>query len=277
MEFKESLPKHADLAKTAIAFANDAGGELYIGVKGSPRTVIGLPENELMKIEEQIANIIFDKCYPAILPDISFLTVDDKHLIKVTIYPGSVPPYYLKEKGKMHGTCIRVGSSNRLADEMIIAGLERRRRNISFDAEIITEKSAVELNIDSFKNVFREKTGDPLDMNALRKMDLIKSMQGVDYPTNALVLFSDDDLRGSLFHFAKVECARFKGIKSEEFIDRKSIGSNIAFQAEEAYQFVLRHINQGAMAWAQKWRETPIKTPIKTPKKRPKKRQKMKV
>ena len=30
LEFKESLPERADLAKTIIAFANDAGGELYI-------------------------------------------------------------------------------------------------------------------------------------------------------------------------------------------------------------------------------------------------------
>jgi predicted HTH transcriptional regulator len=30
LEFKETLPEHADLAKTVIAFANDAGGELLI-------------------------------------------------------------------------------------------------------------------------------------------------------------------------------------------------------------------------------------------------------
>jgi len=48
-------------------------------------------------------------------------------------------------------------------------------------------------------------------------------------------------------HFAKVECARFKGTSSEEFIDQKSIYSNISTQAEEAYNFVLRHINKGAI------------------------------
>lgn len=39
---------------------------------------------------------------------------------------------------------------------------------------------------------------------------------------------------------------RFKGTSSDEFIDQKSILSNIAVQAEEAYNFVLRHINKGA-------------------------------
>lgn len=46
-------------------------------------------------------------------------------------------PYYLKDKGKLKGTYIRVGSTNKLADETIIAELERRRRNISFDSEVV--------------------------------------------------------------------------------------------------------------------------------------------
>lgn len=140
LEFKETLPEHADLANTIIAFANDAGGELYIGVRNNPREIVGLPEEELVKIEEQISNIIFNRCYPAILPDITFLTDEDKHIIRVTIYRGSTPPYYVKDKGKLKGTYIRVGSSNRLADEEIISELERRKRNVSFDSELLMEK-----------------------------------------------------------------------------------------------------------------------------------------
>ena len=157
-----------------------------------------------------------------------------------------MPPYYLKEKGKFQGTYIRVGSSNRKADEPIIAELERRKRNISFDSELVVDKPANALQIDSFKTIFQEKTGDVLNTQVLKKMELIQKMQGVEYPTNALVLFSDDELRNSIFHYAKVECARFKGTQSEEFIDQKSIYTNIATQAEEAYNFVLRHINKGA-------------------------------
>ena len=247
LEFKEVLPENAELANTIIAFANDAGGELYIGVRNNPREIIGLPEEELVKIEEQVSNIIFDRCYPAIMPDITFLTDEDKHIIRVTVYRGSTPPYYLKDKGKLKGTYIRVGSSNRLADEEIIAELERRKRNISFDSELIMDKAVSELNIETFKQEYQDKTGEALDTQTLRKLELIKAINGTEYPTNALILFSDDELRRSLFPFAKVECARFKGIKTEEFIDQKSILTNIATQAEEAYNFLLRHINKGAV------------------------------
>ena len=246
LEFKAELPVHSDLAKIVVAFANDAGGDLYIGVADDPREVVGLDEDKLMTIEEKVSNIIFDCCYPAILPEIKFISVEDKHLIQVTVFRGSKPPYYLKEKGKLQGTFIRVGSTNRLADETLISELERRKRNISFDSEIIPDKPATELNIDSFKAIFKEKTGEEISEQTLKKLDLVKKVQGVEYPTNALILFSDDPLRTSLFHYAKVECARFKGISSEEFIDQKSITTNIATQAEEAYNFVLRHINKGA-------------------------------
>ena len=94
----------------------------------------------------------------------------------------------------MKGTYIRVGSNNRLADENIITDLERKRRNISFDSEVVMDKTVDALNLDSFKLLYKEKTGEKLDIQVLRKLELIRTEQGKEYPTNALVLFSDDPL-----------------------------------------------------------------------------------
>ena len=246
VEFKSELPEKADLTKTVLAFANDAGGELYLGISNNPREIVGINEEDLVEIEEKVSSVIYDRCYPSILPNIKFLSVEDKHLIKVEIHQGSSPPYHLKEKGKLKGTYIRVGSTNRKADKEIIAELERKKRNISFDSELVMEKPANEIDITNFRQEYKEKTSENLDDNILRKLDLVKNVRGIEYPTNALILFSDDQLRQSFFHFSKIECARFKGTKSEEFIDQKSITTNIALQAEEAYNFVLRHINKGA-------------------------------
>lgn len=210
LEFKETMQTQGSLPKTVIAFANDAGGEIYIGVRDNPRGVVGLPEDKLVELEEQISNIIYNCCYPTIIPDISFLTVEDKYLIKIIIYRGNMPPYYLKEKGKTNGTYIRVGSANRLADASMIEELERKKRNISFDSEPAFDKPAAELDINEFKSFFHEKTGEELNTQSLKKLELIKEYQGIFYPTNALILFSDDELRNSHFYFAKVECARFK-------------------------------------------------------------------
>lgn len=98
LEFKAKLPARAELAKTMIAFANDAGGEFYLGVQDDPRKVTGLDEEELIKFEETISNIIHDQCAPVILPEILFLNHEGKHIILTKIHKGSQPPYYLKKQ-----------------------------------------------------------------------------------------------------------------------------------------------------------------------------------
>lgn len=245
LELKRELPAHADLARTAVAFANDAGGELLIGIDDSLR-IIGVPEDQLASIEEQISSSIFDRCCPAILPEVSFQAIGDKHIVRVQIYRGSTPPYYVKREGKEHGTYIRVGSHSRRATPELITELELRSRNISFDSAIVRDKTDEYLDISSFRKLYEEKTHEVLDTQALRKLELIRYEQGVYYPTHALVLLSDDALRSSLFPYAKIECARFKGTTAEVFLDQKTISGSICTQAEQAYDFILRHINKAA-------------------------------
>lgn len=247
LEFKEKLPNGSELIKTIIAFSNDAGGELFIGIANEPRTIVGIPEDKIFELEEQISNLIYDGCYPIVVPEISVITVDDLYILKVQIYKGSNVPYYLKTKGKKEGTYIRIGSTNRLASDEIITDLERQKRNISFDSEIVFDYKWDLLNLSSFSELYEEKTEDKLDFNTLKKLHLIKEFQDDFKPTNALILLSDDKLKADLFPYTKIECARFKGLNTEEFIDQKTISGSIIKQTEEAYEFVLRHINKGGV------------------------------
>ena len=263
LEFKEFLPSKSELAKTIIAFANDAGGELYVGVKDDSREVIGLQEDELISIEEKICNLIHDNCSPLILPEISFLLHNGKYIIRTQIFKGSAPPYHLKNKSIDEGTYIRVGSSNRLASKEIISELERCKLNISFDSERVYLKSFEELNIDSFKEFYFEKTSEELTMQVLQKLELVKFEQKKIYPTNALILLSDDTIRREIFPYAKIECARFKGTIPGDFIDQKTIDSNVAKQADEAYKFVLRHISEASVGYKTVYRKNRWEYPLK--------------
>ena len=184
LEFKSDLPTSADLAKTIISFANDAGGELFIGIDDKTREVVGIDEDRLTELEEKISNIIHDQCAPVILPEITFLRHEDKHIVKTKIYKGSAPPYHLKNKGLEKGTFIRVGSSNRLASPEIIAELERQKQNISFDSELVLSKSSDEINLQSFEQLFLEKTGEKLTKQILAKLELIRTEQGKNFQPN---------------------------------------------------------------------------------------------
>ncbi len=246
IEFKEAMPKKSELNKTIVAFANDAGGQLFIGIKDDPREIVGVDEDHLMSIEEEISNSIHDNCSPVILPDIMFFNHQGRHIIVVNIYKGSNPPYYIKSKGRMNGTYIRVGSTNRLADNDIIEELERQKRNISFDSLTVYAKEFADLELSAFKNHFEDITGEKATETVLKKLNLIVRDQNRKFPTNALILLSGDTLKGELFPYAKIECARFKGTTPGNFIDQKTIDIPLSLQAEEAYKFILRHISQGS-------------------------------
>ena len=262
LEFKESLPANTELAKTIIAFANDAGGELYVGIKDNPREVIGLKENDLLSHEEKIASLIHDLCEPVILPKITFLQHEDKHIIRTLVYKGSAPPYHLKNKTVAEGTFIRVGSTNRLASTEMTAELERQKQNISFDSELVFAKTLEEVNLGPFREFFQEKTGEELTIQAIRKLELFRQEQGQNLPTNAMILLSDDELRKQYFPYAKIECARFKGTVPCNFIDQKTIDVNIAMQPEQAYQFLLRHISQGTTEYTGVYRNDRWEYPV---------------
>lgn len=172
LEFKEALPTKADLNKTIISFANDAGGVLLIGIKDKPREVVGISQDDLLLIEEQITSMVYDSCEPIILPEISFRKIDDKHIVFVQIFRGNTPPYFIKNKGEKEGTYIRVGSSNRLANQDIIDELIRKKTNISFDSVVVYEKELKDLDYTDFKEHFFEKTGEELTATVLEKLNL---------------------------------------------------------------------------------------------------------
>ncbi|MBW2739807.1 MAG: putative DNA binding domain-containing protein, partial [Deltaproteobacteria bacterium] len=170
---------------------------------------VGLDPDTIIQLEEQISSMIFDQCAPVILPEFTIITVDKKAILRINIFKGNNPPYFLKSKRKENGTYIRVGSSNRLASEEIIADLERKSVNKSFDSEIIFEKTLNEIDIENFKLFFEERTSEELNVKILSKLRLYEEINGDKYPTSALILLSDDSLRYKLFPYAKIECARF--------------------------------------------------------------------
>jgi predicted HTH transcriptional regulator len=221
-----------------------------------------LNENDLIELEEKISNIVHDNCNPVILPEISFLIYEGKHIIKTQIYKGSNPPYYLKNKSVEEGTYIRVGSSNRQASPEIIAELERQKLSKSFDSELSYIKLAEQLNIKGFTELFFIKTQEKLTLQILKKLELFQFEQGKSLPTNALILLSDDELRKQMFPYAKIECARFKGTIPGNFIDQKPFYSSIALQSEQAYQFVLRHISEGSTDYTGVYRNDRWEYPV---------------
>ena len=246
LEFKETLPKGDSVARTAVAFANGAGGRIVFGVKDAPRTIIGIPDDRIFSVEEKISSCIFDLCAPMIATEIHIQAVDDKALLVVDIFPGPEKPYFLKKQGKQNGCYIRSGSSNRKADADTIQDLERRRLRISFDALTAYGCPVEEIDLTGFQKAYKAQTGRQLGKTQLSNMGLFQKEANRLFPTQAAILLSEGACRNRFFPKAKIECARFKGADMRVFLDQATIDTPVHAAIEPAMAFIKKKIAPGA-------------------------------
>ncbi|MBN2598402.1 MAG: putative DNA binding domain-containing protein [Marinifilaceae bacterium] len=235
LEFKEALPKNESIAKTVIAFSNTGGGKLIVGVNDK-REVVGIDDTLIFEMQDKIASIIADNCSPGIMPEIYNVNSDGKLVLVIEVVRGNLKPYFLKSQGKVDGTYIRLGATNRIADLETIAELERQKRHISFDEEICYDEEFKDLDISPLFKKFEEQ-GKPLNEEKLKNLKLIKKENDKIYPTNALMI-----ILGKFWH-CTIKCARFKGTTMSVFTDKKEYDGDIFSILENTQSFVLNHIN----------------------------------
>ncbi len=238
LELKEKLPSSEAIAKTVVAFRNTSGGKIVIDVDDN-RQIIGIDEDKIFEYEEKISSIISDLCYPAILPEIYAQNIEGKVVLVIEVFRGSMLPYYLKNRGKLKGTYIRIGSTNRIADEIMIAELQRQRLNKSFDEE---ENFEIPLSKLQLEPIFEEfaKIGKKCDVKKLKNLKLIKNINHQELPTNALLIILGK------FENTTIKCARFKGTKKEIFIDKKEFNSNLFENLRNTILFLQNHLHVSA-------------------------------
>jgi predicted HTH transcriptional regulator len=254
VEFKVELPKKSEkYMKTVIAFANSSGGKIVIGVDDESREVVGVDDKEVFRIMDSIANAVSDSCTPQIVPNITFQAIEDKCVVVVQIYPGTSRPYFLKNVGKHDGTYIRVAGTSRLADDVKIKELEIEGLNLSWDELTcvgykVTDEAVSRLCFDIRKYMLESASSNDekqtireVTKQHLLNWKVLKQLEGDVVATNAFVLLTDD-----YFRFSKIQCALFKGKERDIFIDKKEYTGALYVQIEEAYKFVLKHINLSA-------------------------------
>lgn len=254
IEFKREVPQKSEkYIKSVIAFANTAGGKIVIGIDDETHEIVGVDKDGVFKIIDNITNTISDMCCPQIFPNIGVNTIDGKSVIVINIYPGANRPYYIKSLGKETGTYIRVSGTSRPADEAVLKDLELQGTHRSFDEMVCVEHKydagkAEQLcgaikryMVEAAKsNSEKEKIKDVTVQNLIN-WGVVRNMDGTLLPTNAFVLLTDN-----VFPFAKIQCALFKGTERVVFIDKRDFEGPLFEQIEEAYDFVLKHINLGA-------------------------------
>lgn len=234
LEYKAMMPQNSQIAQTVCAFANRAGGYLIIGISDEGE-ILGLSREYLDELIEKIPNMIHDTIFPMILPEIYTYTLEGKTVLVVQVYPGNHVPYFIKRKGKMAGSYVRVGRTNKLADAEMIKDLERQQINLSFDEDIFKEIQYHE--IETLVDAFQKSMGRAVSVETLLSLKLFLQIGSQMYLTNAGAI-----ILGKLSN-TTVKCGRFLGESVIDFIDRKEYSGNIFEVMENAIVFLKNHLN----------------------------------
>ena len=270
IEFKREIPKrHEKLLKDVIAFSNSTGGKIFIGIEDKTNEVIGIGEKNPFRLADDISNMIFDSCTPIIDPEITIQTLEGRTVVVVEVFPGRMRPYYLKSFGKEQSSYIRINGTSRPADDRKLKELELEGQKISYDtlpeidmeysereAKILCnamEKVAYdvqttcvtreiqEMSLDPKQNTEKTEIINKMTIEKLEDLGLLCRIGKDLQPTHAFRLMTKNKIR-----YAKIQCALFKGTERDIFIDKREFDGPLYIQLEDAYRFVLKHINLGA-------------------------------
>lgn len=235
IEFKEIMPSADKLAKTVIAFANMAGGKIIIGVSDRGE-IKGIEDLDITQKMDKISNILHDMVQPIIIPDIYTYAIEDTNVLVVEVYPSQIKPHFIKRIGKLDGTYIRVGATNKRADIEYIQELERQRINLSFDEDYWIEQSPG-FDINRLLDTLKQHLVEEIKQKDLENLKLIKKQDNITHFTNSVPILL------GVFDYVQIKCARFKGNEMDVFIDRKEFNGNLFEQLENTMNFLLSHIN----------------------------------
>ena len=224
LELKEIVVE--DIKKEIIAFANSAGGTLYVGV-ADDGNIVGV-ENPDMVIQ-QISNMVRD----SIKPDITMFTryaaknVEGKQIVAVEIQRGTERPYYLAKKGlRPEGVYVRQGTSSVPATSTAIRRMIKDTDGDSFEA-----MRSLEQNL-TFQATEKEFALRDLAFG-ISQMKTLGILNTDGIYTNLGLLLSEQCAH-------TVKAAVFEGINQSIFRDRQEFTGSLLQQMNEVYEYIDR-------------------------------------
>ncbi len=216
-----------ELNKEIIAFANTAGGKIYIGIDDNGNSVGLLNIDDVM---QACVNHIRNTIKPDItmFVKISSVKKDSKDIIEIEVEKGTARPYYISGKGiKPEGVYVRVGSSSVPATESAILKMITETYGESYE-EIRSLNQ--DLTFQETEKYFEKKNvvfGD----SQKKTLGFINE-DGLF--TNLALLFSEQ-----CEHTIKV--AVFDGTEIEVFKDRYEFSGSLLKQLNDVFAYIDRY------------------------------------
>jgi len=225
VEFKNTFGKEVTI--TLVALANTEGGKVVVGVNNAGKPT-GLDIGQ--ETVQRYFNEIKVSTYPQILPHITSLKIEGKHVLVFEINEYPIKPVSFKNRYYK-----RVKNSNHLLSLDEIVDMQQQSLNISYDAYPLQEnlKSLEETLMVKFIENAVSAGRVHLQDDLLTNLTKLKIIQNGKPTLAAMLLFGN--------HGYSIHIGRFKA--ADTIIDDLLIKDPLLKALDEAEIFIKKHIN----------------------------------
>jgi ATP-dependent DNA helicase RecG len=235
LEFKALPPKFETLIKTCIAFANTAGGKIIIGIEDTSREIIGIDEHDRERIFDEFPNSLYDNTSPAMISRIYEQNFDGKSVLIIDIPTSTKRPCFLKKKGIPKGVYLRIGTSNRVAQDVHIQDLMRQSQHLYFDEETLN------VNLEDLSSILLQKCyGKNYSEKKLLAEKVMNSTalspSSHQITVAGILMFSEHPDR--YIPEATVICTQFHGNEGRDIIQTRELTGAIPTLVDESLTLV---------------------------------------
>ena len=234
-EFKEDRVQPDDLAAAIVAFANGAGGEIFVGVADNGNVVgVSSPDKTMARIDN-IARQNIERPYAQI--NIEKHLLDNLVILVVHVPRGRERPY--RTNRGIYYT--RGAAGRRIATPQELLEIFQSAGALHPDEMPVENAGKDDIDLKYLFKVRQELTDLPVEQLERALMNM-KALSEAGSPTmHGLLCFGKDPQ--AFRPYARVTAIRHKGVEvSEDFMDRVEIHGNLQQQIGSAQDFIRKHI-----------------------------------
>jgi predicted HTH transcriptional regulator len=140
-----------ELTKDVIAMANSRGGRGYIifGVEDKTKVIRGIDPGDFH--EEQIQQIIYNRCDPPVPISVDFINYESKTIAIITVFRSSHKPHMMLQNGAFY---VRRGSTTDVARRSEIANLFQEYGLMTYETVMLQNAKMDQLENDRIISYF---------------------------------------------------------------------------------------------------------------------------
>ena len=243
LEFKRDLSSPERVIITLVAFANSAGGIVVLGIEDGTRAVVGIDdptqvgERLASLVGERLASLVADRIAPGLLVEISIVPWRTTYVIIAEVFPSPRRPHHVRQLGTEQGSYVRIGSTNRLADESLRAELARGMAP-TFDETPMPDAAIDELDLQYAGTVLHRDTalteGQMLALHALDRTPIGPR------PTVGGYLLFRHEIEPVRMPDAWVQCGRFSGTDRTTIADSRRLDGRLFELVDQSMDYLDR-------------------------------------